>query len=116
MNYRPTFDPDNPANPFPAPIEPPVAFNLDLANGKTNDRFCYAAALVLDETIDQDVEDALGFGSDDEFADEVADEWEAKLFAAGYYVRWDAGDVVVWDLRGLSDEDRERFYEQMQDA
>jgi hypothetical protein len=32
------------------------------------------------------------------------------------FVRWDAGDVVVWDLRALSDEEREQFYTEMENA
>ncbi len=38
------------------------------------------------------------------------DEWNDKLSEAGYCALWNAGDVVVYDLRELSDEAKEAFY------
>ena len=102
-------------------IEPPVCFSMDLANAPTLVRFCYEAAAVLDLEIndeDRAILDAYEAGDLEtgEFAGEVGEDLESALFSAGYYVRWDAGDVVVWDLRTLSDEDRDAFYEQMENV
>jgi hypothetical protein len=95
----------------PEPIEPPVCFNMDLANAPTSERFCYEAADVLGvQSPDEGVFD------DPEFVDEEVQYWTDRLHDAGYYVWWSCGDVVVWDLRTLSEEDREAFYEQMRDA
>lgn len=93
-------------------IEPEVTFNMDLANGPTSQRFCYEAASVLGLNVSEDDETELA-NHDAEFADEVVEEWTGRLESAGYAVRWDAGDVVVWDLRDFSDEDRDAFYEEM---
>ena len=88
----------------------PVAFNMDLANAPTGERFCYAAADVLcgDVTTEDAaiLADACG-----EFRDEVIQEWTDALDANGYYVIWSCGDVVVYDLRELSDDEREAFYD-----
>jgi len=91
-------------------IEPPVVFNMDLANGPTSVRFCYEAADVLGvDPYGRDLHVPL---EDDEFTNEIVDEWGDALERAGYYVRWDAGDVVVWDLRTLTNDEREAFYAQ----
>ena len=45
---------------------------------------------------------------------EIIDEWTNALDSAGYYAHWDAGDVVVFDLRPLSDEDREAFFDSIE--
>jgi hypothetical protein len=84
----------------------PVLFNMDLANARTGARFCVAAAHVLDsvDTLPPEL------GDDMEFLDEIVTEWTDKLDSAGYCVFWDAGDVVVYDLRGLTDDEREEFY------
>jgi hypothetical protein len=81
----------------------PIAFNMDLANGPTSERYCFAAAELLGS--DEQVND------DPEFLDEEVRHWDDQLSDAGYFVHWDAGDVVVWDLRELSDEDRDAFME-----
>jgi hypothetical protein len=88
-------------------IEPEVVFNMDLANGRTSLRFCREASAVLDRP-SSELDD---MDEDYEFLDEVVNEWTSALESAGYAVRWDAGDVVVWDLRPLTDEQREEFYE-----
>jgi len=92
--------------------EAPVVFSMDLANAPTSERFCYEAAAVLGQTIGADDAAILSdrFG---EFVDEVVTEWTDALESAGYAVRWDAGDVVVWDLREFSDDDREAFFDEM---
>jgi len=91
--------------------EPEVVFNIDLANGPTSERFCYEAADVLDlDVSDKDAEDLR---NDEEYTSEIVDEWTDRLESAGYAVRWDAGDVVVWDLRPLSDDERDAFYDEM---
>lgn len=93
----------------PEIVTPDVAFNMDLANGHTSARFCYEAAAILGLEIDQDdaeiLEDPYG-----EFVSEVVDAWTSALESAGYAVNWDAGDVVVWDLRPLTDAQQETFY------
>ena len=99
------------------PIEPPVLFNMDLANGSTTARFCYEAADVLGLPVnveDQEILDAYEAGDAEggEFAHEIVEDWSNLLQEAGYDVRWDAGDVVVLDLRNLSDEERDRYYEE----
>lgn len=86
----------------------PVAFNMDLANGSTSKRFCRQVASMFDE--ETDVDDPT---FTEEFVSEEIDVWTNRLFREGYYVRWDAGDVVVWDLRELSEDDRETFYNEM---
>jgi hypothetical protein len=88
---------------------------MDLANGPTSERFCREAAAVLGIDADDDISDAFDPTSMDELEDEIVQEYDEKLFTAGYYVAWDAGDVVVWDLRGLSADDREAFYDAMSD-
>lgn len=95
-------------------IDPPVCFSMDLANGDTSERFCYEAMYVLETTMSN--EDARELASHGEFAYEVVQEWTDRLASAGYYVWWNAGDVVVWDLRELSEDEREAFCAQMQDA
>jgi hypothetical protein len=94
--------------------EPTVIFNMDLANGHTSARFCYEAASVLGEELslsDQtNLVDPWG-----EYVGEIVDEWTQKLEETGYmYVWWNAGDVVVYDLRGMSEEDVEDFYKEME--
>jgi hypothetical protein len=96
-------------------IEPEVCFNMDLANGRTGARFCYKAAAVLGVDADQFFREQYGLNEltddrDAEDLDDIVQEWTDKLDAAGYYVKWDAGDVIVWDLRALSDDEREQFY------
>jgi hypothetical protein len=98
--------------------EPDVVFNMDLANGSTSERFCREAADVLevnDMPVDYDPETC--FSEVDEYdaeaLDEIVDYWTDRLYQAGYWVRWDAGDVVVWDLRTLTDDEREVFFEEM---
>lgn len=47
--------------------------------------------------------------TNEEFSSELADEYESKLFAAGYYVyrpEYDPGSYIVYD-KGLSDEAQE---------
>jgi hypothetical protein len=90
-------------------VEPEVVFNMDLANGPTSERFCREAASVLDyEWKDSDEERTQ------EGPDEAADYWTQELSDAGYYVWWSAGDVVVYNLNNLSDEDRETFLSEME--
>jgi hypothetical protein len=99
-------------------VEPTVVFNMDLANGKTSARFCYEAAQVLGLEITGDdpqmVEDDPEDWSD--LLSSIVDEWTEALNEAGYYVWWNAGDVVVYDLRPLTDEEREAFNEEMENA
>lgn len=92
-------------------VEPEVVFNMDLANGPTTERFCWAAADVLGFDLSQAAAPAMPTG--DEWDSEIADEWTSRLEDAGYGVWWDAGDVAVWDLRPLSDEERERFWDEL---
>jgi len=97
-------------------IEPDVVFNMYLANGSTSARFCYEAASVLGLDIQPDDITELELGEDSEYISEIVDEWTTKLSDAGYYVWWDAGDVVVYDLRPLSDDEREQFYSEMENV
>lgn len=80
----------------------PVAFNMDLANAPTGVRFCIQAATMLDEvdTLPPDLSDYM------EDLGEVIYHWEDRLADAGYCAIWNAGDVVVYDLRALSDDER----------
>lgn len=100
-------------------IEPEVVFNMDLANGPTSARFCYAAAAVLEQlpdvfgSLSTESEEFQSALDDPEALGELVDSYTSALEDAGYCVRWDAGDVVVWDLRPLTDEQREAFYEEM---
>ena len=97
-------------------IEPKVTFNMDLANGRTSLRFCYEASAVLadDGHIYADATAQLeGMTDDDEWMWETVEEWSNRLFDAGYYVMWDAGDVVVFDLRPFTDDERESFFDAM---
>lgn len=51
--------------------------------------------------------------TNEEFSNELADEYEAKLFEAGYYVyrpECDPGSGIIYD-KGLSDEAREALAE-----
>ena len=91
-------------------MAPTVVFNMDLANAPTSERFCYEAAAVLDQNVSEDDAAILSdrFG---EFVGEVVDEWTSRLEDAGYCVLWNAGDVVVFDLRPLTDDERDAFYE-----
>lgn len=90
-------------------IEPEVTFNIDLANGPTAYRFCREAANVLGiEWNDEYEECAL-----DELDGDAVHHWSEVLENAGYYVWWDAGDAVVWNLEPLSDDDRDEFIEEM---
>ena len=98
-------------------IEPPVVIMMQLANGPTGERYCREVAEgilngVVDDTYFYDDEG----NPSDEFVSDYIDWLDNQLHMLGYYVWWDAGDVVVYDLRGLSEEDREAFYEQMQNA
>ncbi len=86
----------------------PITIKMDLANGPTGERFCYAAAEVLGTGVSED--DARYLSGGGEFASEVVQEWTDRLDSSGYAVFWDAGDVIVYDLRGLSDDEREEFY------
>lgn len=97
------------------PKEPEVCFNMDLANAPTGARFVYEAMNVLGAREDEldlsaDGEEWSGELDDHPYLSEIVDEWTDKLDAAGYYVRWDAGDVVVFDLRAFTDEEREEWY------
>lgn len=101
------------------PSTVPVLFNMTLANGSTSARFCYEAASVLGLEIDEDDAAYLAYDHGDdidrsEAKDEIVQEWTDKLDAAGYSVNWDAGDVRVYDLRNLSDDEREAFYDAQQ--
>jgi hypothetical protein len=98
------------------PIEPPVAFNMDLANAPTGARFCREAADVLNVPSYEDEHILRPEEADPEELDEMVQMWSDRLFEAGYYVWWNAGDVVVWDLRDLSDADRDAFEDGMADA
>jgi hypothetical protein len=96
--------------------EPPIEFNMDLANAPTSARFCHQVA-AMDEVsmapaLRAELESA---DDDDEFINDLVDAAELALFDAGFYVRWDAGDVVVWDLRQLSDDERGAFYAASED-
>lgn len=93
-------------------IEPPVVFSMDLANGPTSERFCYEAMYVLETTMSND--DASDLACRTEYVDEIVQAWTDRLECAGYYVSWNAGDVVVFDLNGLTDDDREQFYSEME--
>jgi hypothetical protein len=91
--------------------EPPIEFNMDLANARTSARFCYYVAAMDDVSMAPQLRAELdATDDDDEFVDELVDEATDALFDAGFYVRWDAGDVVVWDLRQMSDDERAAFY------
>lgn len=90
--------------------EPKVVFNMDLANAPTGERFCHEAAAVLG--IEDDVTENL---NNEEELSELVDEWTSQLESNGYYVWWNAGDVVVWDLRPLTDDERDEFIEEMCD-
>jgi hypothetical protein len=92
--------------------EPEVVFNMDLANGLVSERFCYEAMYVLGTTMSN--EDADHLSNRTEFESEVVDDWTGQLENAGYYVWWNAGDVVVFDLRPLTDDEREEFYKEME--
>lgn len=85
----------------------PVAFNMDLANGSTSKRFCRQVASMFGE--ETDVDDPT-FA--EEFVDEEVQDWTDRLGKEGYYAHWSCGDVVVFDLRNLSDDDRESFFEE----
>jgi hypothetical protein len=94
-------------------VNTPVAFNMDLANGPTYERFCYAAFAVLQDDGVVGVLDPDGpeFQADkDEWLGELVDSYEDALTDNGYCAIWNAGDVVVYDLRGLTDDQREQFY------
>ena len=91
-------------------VEPEVVFNMDLANGPTSVRYCIMAADILDarDTLPPDLSENM------EWLNEIVEEWDDKLFAAGYYVWRSCGDVVVYDLRPLTDDEREEFYKEME--
>lgn len=90
----------------------PVAFNMDLANGRTSLRFCYEAAALLELSPKGDVMIELDTLDDDsEFLGDVVEEFNGRLANEGFAAFWNAGDVVVFDLRELSDEERDEFYE-----
>jgi hypothetical protein len=93
--------------------EPPIEFNMDLANAPTSARFCHYVAAMDEVSMAPELRAELEIAEDDDDIESVhglLHEAEDVLFAAGFYVRWDAGDVVVWDLRQLSDDEREAFY------
>ena len=92
-------------------MQPEVVFNMDLANGRTGARFCYEAAAVLNEGIGDDDWKILTNETEGFF--DIVDEWTNRLEDAGYAVLWDAGDVVVWDLRMFSDDESESFYSEL---
>jgi hypothetical protein len=101
--------------------DPEVVFNMDLANAPTTARFCFAAADVLGQKIDPADRAILeAYESQDfsysESADEICKEWDSRLWDAGYVIEWNAGDVVVWDLRPLSPDDRDAFLDAYLDA
>jgi hypothetical protein len=91
-------------------IEPEVVFNMDLANGPTGERFCREACDVMGLLVDDSY-----FTDDDEesFLGEYIDWLDDQLSMRGYHAHWDAGDVVVYDLRPLSDDERDAFFEQL---
>ena len=98
-------------------IEPPVAIMMQLANGDTRERWCREVCTgilnsVVDDTYFYDDEGEPSM----DFVSEYIDYLEGQLSMLGFYTWWDAGDVVTYDLRTLSEEDREAFFEQMQDA
>jgi hypothetical protein len=93
-------------------VEPEVVFSMDLANGPTTERFCYEAMQVLGTTMSNN--DARELANDGEFADEVCQEWTERLEDAGFFVWWNAGDVVVYDMRPLSDMEQEQFLAEME--
>lgn len=98
-------------------VEAPILFNMDLANARTSARFCHEVASMDDVSMTDDLRAELeNANDDDEFVGEMVDDATSALFEAGYYVTWDAGDVVVFDLRDLSDDDRETFYSEMENA
>lgn len=90
-------------------ITPPIAFNMDLANAPTGKRFCRAVASMFGE--ETDVDDPT-FA--EEFVGEEIDVWNNRLSSAGYYAWWNCGDVVVYDLRELSDDERDAFFDSME--
>lgn len=89
----------------------PVAFNMDLANAPTSQRFCREACdlmgLLVDDSwfINEDDDTDENY-ADSEYVDWIGD----QLAMRGYCALWNAGDVVVFDLRNLSDDDRESFF------
>lgn len=91
----------------------PVAFNMDLANAPTSQRFCREACdlmgLLVDDSwfINEDDDTDENY-ADSEYVDWIGD----QLAMRGYCALWNAGDVVVFDLRNLSDDDRESFFEE----
>jgi hypothetical protein len=108
-------------------IEPEVTFNMNLVNGRLPIRFCYEAASILSDVLhrtirvaapDQVILNAYEMGDyeNGECAYEVIQHWTERLDNAGYYVWWNAGDVVVYDLRPLSNDDCEQFYSEMENA
>lgn len=92
----------------------PVVFNMTLANGDTSARFCEMAAAVLEielDDIDRAYLDRRMGAYDGGNVSEIVQKWTDRLDDAGYSVHWTCGDVVVYDLRGLSDEEAEEFWE-----
>lgn len=93
--------------------EPEVTFNMDLANAPTSERFCYEAAAVLGQEVSSEDAEELSEDNRSEYVSEVVDEWTDKLENAGYVVRWDCGDVVVYDCRDFSADELDAFCEEM---
>lgn len=95
--------------------EAEVFIKMDLANARTSARFCHEVAAITDAPLSDELRAELAEADDDaEFIDEMVDDATQALEAMGLAVLWDAGDVVVWDLRPFSDEERDAFYEEMQ--
>lgn len=98
-------------------IEPPVVIMMQLANGDTRERYCREVCAsilnsVVDDTYFYDDEGEPSM----EFVSEYIDWLDGQISMLGYYAWWDCGDVVVYDLNGFTEEEREAFYEQMQNC
>ena len=102
-------------------IEPEVVFNMDLANAPTGLRFCQEAfetlrsmgqLPALEERKPYELSSWMEEDeTDPEMLSDAIDYWNDRLSDVGFYAHWDAGDVVVFDLRPFSDEERESFFE-----
>lgn len=89
----------------------PVLFNMTLANGSATERFCIEAAATLRDVFHVPcLDEVLNITDEDELSD-LIDTLNDRIGEAGGYVHWTAGDVIVYDLRNLEEEEREAFFE-----
>ena len=94
--------------------EAEVFIKMDLANARTSARFCHEVASIAEAPLTDELRSELAGADDDaEFIGEMVDDATQALETMGLAVLWDAGDVVVWDLRPFTDEEREAFWNEL---